>query len=651
MVDRLDAQFATFAHTLAIPDAAPADATLRTVGEPASSEKTLFWLATGEGERPLPTVQLGGVRAGARAGVRHGGPTAEPASSDLDVLSTLGEGGMGVVYLARQHSLGRNVAVKTTRDDVETSVAASALVREGRITGSLEHPNIAPVHLLGRDATGKPVLVMKRVEGVSWATLLADRNHPMWRTVADDPEDSLGFHLEVLIQVCNAVHFAHASGVIHRDIKPDNVMIGSFGEVWLLDWGVALRVDETFDSSMHGIVGTPCYMAPEMVIADPTLATPRTDVYLLGAVLHELLVGVPPHRGAKLLDVLSSAYDSVPPRFPKSVPRALADLSIRAMARSSDARPATAILFRDELRTYLRHRGAIRVANAAASRVETHRVELTEAADPSAYLLTEAVGESLAASRLALRGAIVEWKDDPFATEALASCVRLLALRELARRNVDGAKALRAEIPGDDDDLDARIAIADDDLRIARETEAQMLIERAQRDPRKAAGMLFAVLSLLVMVSVVGGIVATHEELRTGRPTSIEAIFWQDGVVLFLFLATVFAGRRRLFANRIGVELTGVVFATFAWSVVVDGFLMFREGSTAWDSVVLGSIVVSAILSVGALTLRRDFAAPAIAMAVVPIVAVVWPWLSMAAAGIGTAVAVAVFVVIFYRTV
>ncbi len=194
---------------------------------------------------------------------------------DIEVLSTLGEGGMGRVFLARQHSLDREVAIKTVRDDASES-DRSALLSEGAITGHLEHPGIVPVHALGVDREGRPVLVMKRVEGVEWATLLEDDDHPFWESRVGSRAERLDDHLEILLQVCDAAHFAHSRGIVHRDIKPQNVFIGRYREVYLGDWGLALHAER--EQRSGALCGTPAFMAPEMARGDRVDAPAPTSI-------------------------------------------------------------------------------------------------------------------------------------------------------------------------------------------------------------------------------------------------------------------------------------------------------------------------------------------------------------------------------------
>src|SRR5262249_2783401 len=159
--------------------------------------------------------------------------------------------------------------------------ALGGLLTEAVITGSLEHPSIVPVHALGCDDAGRPVLVMKRIEGVCWRGMARDEHPPGWAAIDAAGGGRRTAHVANLMAVCNAMHFAHRRGVVHRDLKPGNVMIGSYGEVYVVDWGIAARIEA--GPSPVALVGTPAYMAPEMVWGEAHRVDARTDVYLLGA--------------------------------------------------------------------------------------------------------------------------------------------------------------------------------------------------------------------------------------------------------------------------------------------------------------------------------------------------------------------------------
>jgi serine/threonine-protein kinase len=370
-------------------------------------------------ELPRIAVDLRGSLSAA------GGPPAFAAEgSDLEVVGILGEGGMGRVFLARQHSLDRDVAIKTVRDEA-LGPERAALLSEGAITGHLEHPAIVPVHALGVDAEGRPVLVMKRVDGVEWTALLEDPRHPAWQGRGGDEHDRLDAHLEILMAVCNAVRFAHGHDVVHRDIKPDNVLIGRYGEVYLADFGVAIRGEDA--RRPQPLCGTPAYMAPEMALGGP--ADARTDVYLLGATLHTVLVGGPRHTGRGLHDTLVAAARSAPVAYPPSVPEALAALANAATACAPADRPASAEAFHRALADYLRHRSSIALADRAVERLGKLRAQAGDGVALGSEDQQRDVDLLVAEARFALQQALHGWPGNPDAARAMGELEALLAQR------------------------------------------------------------------------------------------------------------------------------------------------------------------------------------------------------------------------------
>jgi len=260
-------------------------------------------------------------------------------------LEELGRGGMSTVYLAEDTVLGRRVALKV----VSTAAARPEIVErmrsEARVIARLEHPGIVPVHDAGMLPDGRVFYAMKRVDGKR----LDELSRKM----------SLPERLRVFQRICEAVAFAHAHGVVHRDLKPENVMIGPFGEVLVMDWGVAKVLAEGAGESFVSptpepsscstaagtIIGTLAYMAPEQAEGSNGQVGTAADIYALGAVLHFLLTGRPPFdAGAAERRARGEARLApvAPRRIDPEVPRPLEAIVLRAMAAEPSQRYATA---------------------------------------------------------------------------------------------------------------------------------------------------------------------------------------------------------------------------------------------------------------------------------------------------------------------
>ena len=284
----------------------------------------------------------------------------------------LGRGGMGVVVEAQDRSMRRTVAVKRLLD-ARSPLAVEQFVEEAQITGQLEHPNIVPVHELGADDEGRPWLAMKRVAGQNLAEWIKARaGKPL------QPGDVAQL-LDVFGKVCDAIRFAHHRGVRHRDLKPHTVRLGSFGEVMVMEWGLAkplaapashsvrppddesIRVDRREQSDSHTVqghvMGSPAWMPPEQALGETDAIDERSDVFALGALLYHMLVGQPPYAGRNVHDVLRQAAlcEFVAPRTraPKrAIPRELEGIVLAAMAPQREDRYATVGELQDDLDAY-----------------------------------------------------------------------------------------------------------------------------------------------------------------------------------------------------------------------------------------------------------------------------------------------------------
>ncbi len=251
----------------------------------------------------------------------------------------LAQGGMGRIHEGKDLHLGRDVAIKVvTSADPERW---QLFEREARIAAQLAHPGIVAVHDLGHFPTGEPFLVMNLVRGRPFDRVIAD---------ADSLDDRLGL-LPICGAVADAIAFAHDRGFVHRDLKPNNVLVGAFGEVAVVDWGLAKSMA---DPSQEGdIMGTPAYMPPEQARGAPVGYT--ADVYAIGAIVYHALTGVPPHGVTQASRALHDARDRPPPLLGVLEPRLPQDLTAiidKAMAWNAADRYPTAFELAEDLRRF-----------------------------------------------------------------------------------------------------------------------------------------------------------------------------------------------------------------------------------------------------------------------------------------------------------
>jgi hypothetical protein len=288
----------------------------------------------------------------------------------------VGRGAVGSVLRGMDTKLRRELAIKVTsrsREELPTPLVAR-FVEEAQITAQLEHPNVIPVHDLGLDPEGRPYFTMKLVRGRSFETILEQRRA---RDPATLTEFGLRRLLDVFLQVCQAVDYAHSRGVIHRDLKPANIMVGDFGEVLVMDWGVAKlkgrseqpslvtdeeRADVTsvraendvFGTQAGSIVGTPTYMSPEQ--AQGVNVDERADVYALGVILYEILCGEVPFDDEDLVGLLARVVGETP-RAPSEInaktPRALEMLVLKMLEKDPERRSLTLRQIRSHVQDHI----------------------------------------------------------------------------------------------------------------------------------------------------------------------------------------------------------------------------------------------------------------------------------------------------------
>jgi serine/threonine protein kinase len=285
-------------------------------------------------------------------------------SSRYRLQREIARGGMGTVYVARDVELDRDVAIKVLNAGRFHPELASRMLREARIIAGLEHPGIVPVHDVGTAPDGRVFYAMKLVRGLRLDEFASE---------AKSQEELL----RVLKAICDAVAFAHAHGVIHRDLKPENIMVGAFGEVLVMDWGVAKMVAAKDDDSLSiegssdprpnvealsrstvgsaatvdgMVLGTPGFMAPEQESGDVAKVDERSDVYALGAILHFLLTGRAPVGGEAFANEIDP---SVPPLRGKRRTRAIRAVCTRALSVDPAQRYPEASSFAGDITSFL----------------------------------------------------------------------------------------------------------------------------------------------------------------------------------------------------------------------------------------------------------------------------------------------------------
>jgi serine/threonine-protein kinase len=584
---------------------------------------------------PTLAADTGGLRA--LADLAELGRARADAGAGLRIEGTLGEGGMGVVRLATQVALGRHVAVKTLRPELRSEGASLRLLREAWVTGALEHPNVVPVYDVALDDAGAPVIVLKRIEGVAWSELLRDGAAVEARFGASE---LLEWNLQILMQVCNAVHFAHSRGIVHRDLKPDNVMIGGFGEVYVLDWGIAVSLHDDGSGRLplaadaRDPAGTLAYIAPEM-FGDGAIS-PRTDVYLLGATLYEILALRPPHNGATLDAVRTQAHLSEPP-LPPDAPEELGRICLRAMAADPDARFESALQLRLALQGFLHRRGSSLIAAEATRRLE-QLVRALGAGGGERLQLYNLFGEA----RFGFEQALRSWPNNAAAAAGLKRATEAMVDYELALGDVRAAALLLAGVAEPTPALAARVAAAEqahaeaearnrEHERVARLHDAS-IGRRARRFLAAGLGCLW------VAVSIACGLLMPPEGSR--------AMLFAVPSVLLLFTLVVGLSMR----DTLGETLVNRwLYATVALALSTELLLqlgLWRLGVAPQPSGVIG-ILPFVICSACATLVERRLVWGAVAFAGAFAVAAVRPALGWDALAVASAVITASMVVIW----
>jgi eukaryotic-like serine/threonine-protein kinase len=326
----------------------------------------------------LPKVSLEDpyqTRMAAGPGV-DGSTGGAPVKPRYHVLRPHARGGLGEVFVALDEELGREVALKEIRPEhADNTQNRGRFIKEGEVTGRLEHPGIVPVYGLGHHPDGRPFYAMRLIRGESLQQAI-DRFHDHHAPMMELKERSreLRHLLRRFVDVCNAVAYAHSKGVLHRDLKPGNIMLGPYGETLIVDWGLAKVVgvaEEGLDAALPvsggiggsnagtvpgSLVGTPAYMSPEQASGELDRLGPASDIYSLGATLYSVLTGKSPFAAPDLAEVLRQVRQGEfkpPATVNPQVHTNLQAICLKAMALRSEDRYSSARDLADDIEQWL----------------------------------------------------------------------------------------------------------------------------------------------------------------------------------------------------------------------------------------------------------------------------------------------------------
>ena len=406
---------------------------------------------------------------------------------DKDILvgEMIGCGGMGDVYKAKQLSLHRDIAVKIIKGETGgRNDARDSFLREAIVTGNLEHPNIVLVYDVAETSDGHLYYLMKEIKGDSWEKVLEEK--------------SLDENLEILLNVCDAIAYAHSRHVIHRDLKPENVVLGKYGEVVVMDWGIAatsrpgehsFRAEQLTAES--DLAGTLDYMPPEMVEGDPGKIGPKSDIYLLGGILYRIVTGMSPHPTyANMLQTIAAVSANI--IRPTDKKGELVDIALKALETEPGNRFVSVKEFQDAIRGHRTHSESISLFEMALN-------DYKKALNSNSY-------DDFSESLFGFRESLKLWPGNQKASEMIDKVLFSYGERAYSRG-----------------DYDLSLSLLDPDIPEHAVLAEKVAVAKRHRLSRKIRIEMLTRISIFLVVVLVGILSVSTSIIYSGQKEAISA--------------------------------------------------------------------------------------------------------------------------------
>ena len=447
----------------------------------------------------------------------------------IEEIKLIAEGGMGRIYEGNQRYPERKVAIKKSKKN--TTEDQQQLLQEAMIVGALEHPNIIPVHQILINREEGHSVVMKRINGISFKQKIVEGCSPLET-------------LQILLPVCNAVEYAHSQGIVHRDIKPSNIMIGHFGEVYLLDWGLALNLTE----NQQGIVGSPSFMAPEMLHSDTTKITEQTDVYLLGATLHYAITGKARHSGKNIKGIVSQIKNSQPFQYDSHIPEQLGQLINSACQKNADCRPESVRALREQIEELVQHWPALQLTQEAL--IRAFEVSQIRTCQTVRLDQVQSCHQIFTMARQDFEYALRIWPDNSLAIKGLEKLLVDMINIHIQQNEYAAALLLYSNLDNKFPDLLAEIGRQREAAEQLDSEQQRLLRLGEEHDFVRAQEASAPFAALIALSALLIAVWANYAYVYKEQQLSNQLLFSSSVAVLIIVCLLIFYRREDLFYNK-----------------------------------------------------------------------------------------------------